>query len=105
MNIGFSTYSAITKLKGTDQINNAQISSFYNGNFKLIYENKVIKPICQSKLNFCCLLEKLTKNCIFSVNDTLAKQIKGCPMGGAISVIMSGIHMKRMEKDFKILPL
>ena len=45
------------------------------------------------------LLEKLTKNCVFSVNDKLVKQIEGCPMGGAISVIMSGIHMKRMEKD------
>ena len=40
-------------------------------------------------------LEKLTKNCVFSVNDTFAKQIEGCPLGGA----MSSIHMKRMEKD------
>ena len=31
--------------------------------------------------------------------DELVKQIEGCPMGGAISVIMSGIHMKSMEKD------
>ena len=31
MNIGFSTISTITQLKETDQINNAQISSFYNG--------------------------------------------------------------------------
>ena len=31
MNIGFSTISTIIKLKETDQINNAQISSFYNG--------------------------------------------------------------------------
>ena len=40
------------------------------------------------------LLEKLTKNCVFSVDIR-----DGCPMGGAISVIISGIHMKRMEKD------
>ena len=33
MNIGFSTISKITKLEETDQINNAQISSFYNGVF------------------------------------------------------------------------
>ena len=33
------------------------------------------------------------------MNDKLVKQVEGCPMGGAISVIMSGIHMKRMEKD------
>ena len=31
MNVAFSTISTITKLKETDQINNAQISSFYNG--------------------------------------------------------------------------
>ena len=31
MNIGFSTLSTVTKLKETDQINNAQIWSFYNG--------------------------------------------------------------------------
>ena len=66
---------------------------------KEIYENKVIKPMWKSKLIFRRLLEKLTKNCDFSVNDKLVKQVEGCPMGGAISVIMSGIHMKRMEKD------
>ena len=71
---------------------------------KQIHENKVIKPICKSKLIFRRLLEKLTKNCVFNVNNTLVKQVKGCPMGGAISVIMSGIHMKRMEKDW-IAPL
>ena len=31
MNIGFSTISTITKVKETHQINNTQISSFYNG--------------------------------------------------------------------------
>ena len=67
---------------------------------KEIYENKVIKPIRKSKLIFRRLLEKLTKNCVFSVNYALVKQDEGCPMGGAISVITSGIHMKRMEKDW-----
>ena len=66
---------------------------------KEIYENKVIKLMCKSKLIFGRLFEKLTKNCVFSVNDKLVKQIEGCLMGGAISVIMSGIHMKRMEED------
>ena len=66
---------------------------------KEIYKNKVIKPMCKSELIFHRLLEKVTaENCAFSVNDKLVKQIKGCPMGGAISVIVSGIHMKRMEK-------
>ena len=56
--------------------------------------------MCESKLIFNGpLLDKLTKNCVLSMNDKLVKQIEGCPMGGAISVIMSGIHMKRMETD------
>ena len=55
--------------------------------------------MCKSKLIFCSLLEKLTKNFVFSVKDKLVEQIEGSPMGSAISVIMSGIHMKRVEKD------
>ena len=66
---------------------------------KEICENKVIKPMCKIKLIFRQLLEKLTKKCVFSVNNTLVKQVEGCPIGGAISVIMSGIPMKRMDKD------
>ena len=58
-----------------------------------INDNKVIEPMCKSKLFFCCLQEKLTQNCVFSVNNKLVKQVDGCPMGGAILVIMSGIHM------------
>ena len=60
--------------------------------------------MCKSKLIFRCLLEKLNKNCIFSVNNKLVKQVDGCPMGGAISVIMSGIHKNRMEKE-RVVPL
>ena len=33
------------------------------------------------------------------MNGTLLKQIGGCPIGDAISVIMSGIHIARMEED------
>ena len=55
--------------------------------------------MCKSKLIFSCLLEKLTKNCLFSLNDKLVKQIDGCPMGCTISVIMSGICMKTMKTD------
>ena len=56
--------------------------------------------MCESKLIFNGpLLDKLTKNCVLSMNDKLVKQIEGCPMGGATSVIMSGIRMKRMETD------
>ena len=66
---------------------------------KEIYENKVVQPMCKSKLIFRHLLEKLTKTCAFSVNGTLLKQIGGCPIGDTISVIISGIHMTRMEED------
>ena len=43
---------------------------------KEIYENKVIKPMCKSKLIFRRPLEKLTKNCVFSVNDTLVEKTR-----------------------------
>ena len=52
----------------------------------------------KSKLIFRRFLEKLTQNCVFSVNNKLVKQVDQCPMGGAISVIMSGIHMNSMGK-------
>ena len=60
--------------------------------------------MCKSKLIFRRLLEKLTQNYVFSVNNNLFKQVDGCPMGGAISVIMSGIHMNRME-NARVVPL
>ena len=60
--------------------------------------------MCKSKLIFRHLLEKLIKNCILSANNTLAKQVVGCPIDGAISVIMSSVQMKRMEKDC-VVPL
>ena len=60
--------------------------------------------MCKSKLIVCCLPEKLTQNCVFSVNNKLVKQVDGCPMGGAILVIMSGIHMNRLEKEC-VIPL
>ena len=60
--------------------------------------------MCKSKLIFHRLLQKLTQNCVFSVNNKLVKQVDQCPMGGAISVIMSGIHMNRLEKE-RVMPL
>ena len=60
--------------------------------------------MCESKLIFRQLLERLTQNCVFSVNNKLVKQVNGCLMGGVISVIMSGIHMNRLEKE-RAMPL
>ena len=48
---------------------------------------------------FSRLLDKLTQNCVFSVNKKVVKQADGCPMGGAISVITSDINMNRFEKE------
>ena len=45
------------------------------------------------------LLIKLTKECTFSVNNRLIKQINGCFMGGPISVVFSDIYMCKMEDD------
>ena len=60
--------------------------------------------MCKSKLIVCCLPEKLTQNCVFSVNNKLVKQVDGCLMGRAILVIMSGIHTNRLEKEC-VMPL
>ena len=53
---------------------------------------------------FSRLLDKLTQNCVFSVNKKVVKQADGCPMGGAISVITSDIHMNRLGKE-RVMPL
>ena len=34
-----------------------------------------------------------------SFNDTLIKQIAGCPIGGSLSVVLAGIFMAKMECD------
>ena len=68
-----------------------------------IYENKVIKPMCKIKSIFLCLLEKLPENCVFRINNKLVKQIMRYLMGGAISVTMSYIRIKKWKK-FKQLP-
>ena len=59
--------------------------------------------MCKSKSIFHCLIEKLTQNRVFSINKKLFKQVDGCSMGAAISVIMSGIHINRFEKERVIL--
>ena len=45
------------------------------------------------------MLLKLIKECVFSVNDRLIKQIDGCPMGGPISVVFSDIYVSKIEGD------
>ena len=53
---------------------------------------------------FSRLFDKLTQNCVFSVKKKVVKQVDGCPMGGAISVITSDINMNRLEKE-RVMPL
>ena len=63
-----------------------------------IYTKNVIGPMCKKPV-FEKLLIKLTKECTFSLNDRLIKQIDGCPMGGSISVVFADIYMCKMEDD------
>ena len=63
-----------------------------------IYVGKSIKPFCEKSI-FKKLLVKLTKECVFSVNSRLIKQIDGCPMGDPVSVVFSDIFMCKMEED------
>ena len=57
----------------------------------------VIEPMC--KKSIFKLLIKLTKECTFSVNNRLIKEIDGCPMGGPISVVFVDIYMCKIEDD------
>ena len=57
MNIRFSTISTITKLKETDQINNAEISSFYNSVIQLI--STIVKTFL-TKAQCLTVLQKYT---------------------------------------------
>ena len=63
-----------------------------------IYVDKAINPFCKKSI-FKKLLIKLTKECVFSVNFRLIKQINECLMGGPVSVVFSDIYMCRMEED------
>ena len=42
---------------------------------------------------------KLTKECVFSMNNKLIKQVDGCPMGDLVSVVFSDIYVSKMEED------
>ena len=61
-----------------------------------IYNQKLLKPICK-KLIFKQLLYKLTTDCMIQFNQSFYKQIDGCSVSGALSVILADIHMVRTE--------
>ena len=62
------------------------------------YVRNEIKPFCK-KTKFKKLLLKLTKECVFSMNNKLIKQVDGCPMGDLVSVVFSDIYVSKMEED------
>ena len=41
---------------------------------------------------------KLTKKCVFSVNNRIIKQVDGCRMGSPISAV-SNIYVSKIEED------
>ena len=45
------------------------------------------------------MLNKLTKKCVFSANNTIIKQVDGCPVGGPISAVLLDIYVCKMEED------
>ena len=63
-----------------------------------IYVRTEIKPFCKKSI-FKTFLLKLTKECVFSVNNKLIKQIDDCPLGGSIFVVFSDIYVSKMEED------
>ena len=64
-----------------------------------IYVRKTIKPFCSKRLIFKRLLERLTGECIFSVNGRLMKQTDGCQIGGPLSKTFADIFMVKLERD------
>ena len=81
-----------------------ELKFFYTVNFinmKIfikIYVKKELKPFCKNSI-FEKLLNRLTTEHIFSANIRLVKQIGGCLMGGAISVVLSDICLCKMKED------
>ena len=63
-----------------------------------IYVNKSINHSVKSLFSK-KLLVNLTKECAFSVNSSLIKQIDGCPMIGPVSVVFSDIFMCKIEDN------
>ena len=68
-----------------------------------IYKNGKLEPMCKRSI-FKKLLLKLTKECTFSANDKLFKQIDGVSMGGPASVVLAGCFVNKMERDV-VVPL
>ena len=62
----------------------------------MICTKNVIEPMCKKSI-FKKLLLKLTKECTFSLNSQLIKQIDACPMGCEISVVFADIYVCKME--------
>ena len=63
-----------------------------------IYVCKETKLFCKKSI-FKKLLLKLTKECVFSVNNRSIKRIDGCLMGGLMSAVFSVIYLSKMEED------
>ena len=68
-----------------------------------IYIKNVIEQMGKKSI-FKKLLRKLMKECTFSMNNRLIKQIDRCPMGGPVSVVFAYIYMCKME-DGVVAPL
>ena len=63
-----------------------------------IYTDKKLPQIC-SKLVFCRLLKKITKDCTFQLCFKFTKQVDGWAMGGPLSVTLCDIYMAKMKDD------
>ena len=63
-----------------------------------IYTHKKLPQIC-TKLIFCRLLEKITKDCTFQLCFKFYKQVDGCPMGRPLSVTLSNIYVAKTKDD------
>ena len=93
-------------LTSPDLINNFTNSDEYE-DVSYVVETLFNKPTSCSERNrtFCAerflkkLSVKLTKECLFTVNGMLSKQIDSCSMSGPVFVVFSDINICKMEFD------
>ena len=93
-------------LTSSDLINNLTNSDEYE-DVSYVVETLFNKPTSCSEINrtFCAerflkkLSVKLTKECLFTVNGMLSKQIDSCSMSGPVFVVFSDINICKMEFD------
>ena len=63
-----------------------------------IYIQKKLEPLCKKSVVKKLLIE-FCKDCTFSLDCRLLRQVDGCSIGGSISVVLSNTFCVKIESD------